>query len=93
MGKWNKRIVGMNLTGRWSQQTYRLVQYLGQGATGVVYLAKQLPSGPFLALKMSDAAYAISSEVNILKKLSKTTGTYQGPKFYHIDDGEIIYFH
>lgn len=75
MGKWNKRIVGMNLTGRWSQQTYRLVQYLGQGATGVVYLAKQLPSGPFLALKMSDAAYAISSEVNILKKLSKTTGT------------------
>lgn len=90
MENWSKKIVGSKLVGRWTNQSYRLIRFLGEGATGVVYLAKQLPRGPLLALKMSEMPYTISSEVNILKKLGKNSRAHMGPKFYHMDDGELI---
>ena len=90
MENWSRKIVGFKLVGRWTHDSYRLIRFLGEGTTGVVYLAKQLPSGPLLALKMSETPYTISSEVNILKKLSKDTTTYMGPRFYQMDDGELV---
>lgn len=87
MESWSRGLAGEKIYGRWTKNTYKLIRYLGEGATGIVYIVKELPSGRLLALKMSKQFYTISSEVNVLKKLNQPEYTYKGPRFYDVDDG------
>lgn len=89
MVNWSRKLAGKQLVGRWTHHIYQLIRYLGEGATGTVYIAKELPNGRLLALKMSESFYTISSEVNVLRKLNQTSPAYRGPKFYDVDDGII----
>ncbi|WP_335872111.1 protein kinase domain-containing protein [Bacillus sp. 2205SS5-2] len=78
---------GTNLQGKWHKQNYTIVKELGYGANGIVYLA-QSKSG-YVALKMSDNSYSVTSEVNVLKAFSKASGTNLGPTLIDVDDWDI----
>lgn len=75
------------VVGKWHGQRYRLIKQLGEGANGVVYLAKG--SQGYSALKMSPDNFSITSEVNVLKALAKVQGTSLGPSLYDVDDWEM----
>ncbi|MBM7543187.1 protein kinase domain-containing protein [Amphibacillus cookii] len=76
---------GTCLRGKWHQRTYYIKEKLGTGAVGAVYLAKQ-DNDQWVALKISDKAASITSEINVLKKLAKVQGESPGPSLYEIDD-------
>lgn len=67
---------GTVVEGKWHHNKYRIVKPLGQGATGIVYLAEGR-SG-LAALKVSGNSMSITSEVNVLKHFSKVRGVPLG---------------
>ncbi|WP_041450058.1 protein kinase domain-containing protein [Amphibacillus xylanus] len=77
--------VGSQIIGKWNKQTYTILRLLGKGAIGAVYLVKNR-DGQFAALKISDQIASISSEVNVLKKLTKVHGSTPGPSLFDTDD-------
>lgn len=76
---------GTVLRGKWHKQVYIISKQLGQGAIGVVYLCKT-KDGKEGALKISDKANSITTEVNVLKHLSKVQGSHLGPSLFDVDD-------
>lgn len=76
---------GSVIKGRWHKQTYDVVRHLGQGAIGSVYLCKR-KNGDFVALKVSEKGASITTEVNVLKQLSKVQGKPLGPSLFDVDD-------
>ncbi|HWO94964.1 MAG TPA: protein kinase family protein [Bacillus sp. (in: firmicutes)] len=77
---------GTLIKGKWHQCVYRLVQKLGAGATGVVYLAES--STGLVALKISFNNMSVTSEVNVLRHFSKVHGKVLGPSLLDVDDWE-----
>ncbi|WP_308216642.1 protein kinase domain-containing protein [Pseudalkalibacillus decolorationis] len=75
---------GSIILGKWSQNQYTILRELGSGATGTVYLARG--NGTKVALKVSSDSLSITSEVNVLKYLSKVQGKKLGPSFIEMDD-------
>ncbi|WP_191559232.1 protein kinase domain-containing protein [Metabacillus idriensis] len=82
---------GTIITGKWHHQHYRILKPLGQGATGIVYLAEGKIG--LTALKVSENSMSITSEVNVLKHFSKVQGitskvqgTSLGPALIDVDD-------
>ncbi|MEK3806583.1 serine/threonine-protein kinase [Bacillus sp. FSL H8-0547] len=75
---------GTVVEGKWHHNKYRIVKPLGQGATGIVYLAEGR-SG-LAALKVSGNSMSITSEVNVLKHFSKVRGSSLGPALVDVDD-------
>ncbi|WP_349409079.1 serine/threonine protein kinase [Pseudalkalibacillus sp. SCS-8] len=75
---------GDQVTGKWNQNHYIILRELGSGATGTVYLAKSDRSK--VAVKVSHDTLSITSEVNVLKHLSKVQGKTLGPSFIEMDD-------
>jgi serine/threonine protein kinase, bacterial len=78
---------GTIITGKWHNNTYRIIRSLGYGATGYVYLAES-KAAP-VALKISDNGMAITSEVNVLRHFSKVQGTSLGPSLIDVDDWSL----
>lgn len=76
--------LGTSITGKWSGGTYKLINILGYGVTGVVYLASS--NNKLVALKISTDSSAIASEVNILKQFQQVPGHSLGPSFIDVDD-------
>ncbi|WP_117149411.1 MULTISPECIES: phosphotransferase [Paraliobacillus] len=76
---------GTVMRGKWHKQVYVISKQLGQGAIGSVYLCKT-KDGKEGALKISDKANSITTEVNVLKHLSKVQGSNLGPSLYDVDD-------
>ncbi|MCF6139606.1 serine/threonine protein kinase [Pseudalkalibacillus berkeleyi] len=72
------------IIGKWNQNHYTILRELGSGATGTVYLAKSKQSK--VAVKVSHDTLSITSEVNVLKHLSKVQGKTLGPSFVEMDD-------
>lgn len=77
--------IGSQIIGKWDRQRYTIKQMLGKGAVGAVYLVKR-HDGQLIALKISDQIASISSEINVLKKLTKVQGTSPGPSLFDVDD-------
>ncbi|MBS4206434.1 protein kinase domain-containing protein [Lederbergia citrea] len=77
---------GTIVKGKWHKHRYQLVNELGAGANGVVYLAKGING--YTALKMSTDSLSITSEVNVLKAFAKVQGSALGPSLYDVDDWE-----
>ncbi len=77
---------GTVINGKWNKNYYTLIHELGYGANGMVYLAESKQG--YVALKMSDNAMSITSEVNVLKSFSKVPGSTLGPSLLEIDDWE-----
>lgn len=75
---------GTVITGKWLKHRYKIVKELGAGANGIVYLVEY--EGQLAALKISDNAAAIASEINVLKSFSKVQGSSLGPSLFHGDD-------
>lgn len=69
---------------KWNKKIYIIEKILGKGSVGTVYLVKDETGNKF-ALKSSDNMRSITSEFNILKKLSFSFI----PKVYELDDGYI----
>ncbi|GAF66502.1 serine/threonine protein kinase [Bacillus sp. TS-2] len=76
---------GYLIIGKWHKHRYTIVRKLGSGATGTVYLAEDGLS-QLVALKVALDNMAITSEVNVLKHLSKVEGKILGPKLIDVDD-------
>lgn len=76
---------GTIITGKWNKQKYYIQSRLGQGAIGSVYLARQADKTE-VALKISDKAASITTEVNVLKNLAKVQGPSLGPSLFEVDD-------
>ncbi|MDF2607600.1 MAG: serine/threonine protein kinase [Bacillales bacterium] len=89
--------IGSTIVGKWNKKTYQIINVLGSGATGTVFLAKTEKGQ--VALKMSENSISISSEVTVFKKLSKVQGLKLGPYLLDIDDfidkksNSTIYFY
>ncbi|GGM36449.1 putative serine/threonine-protein kinase YabT [Paraliobacillus quinghaiensis] len=76
---------GSIISGKWHRQVYVVQKQLGKGAIGTVYLCKR-KDGRVSALKISEKAASITTEVNVLKHLSKVQGTRLGPSLIDVDD-------
>nr|WP_272899225.1 protein kinase family protein [Caldalkalibacillus salinus] len=72
------------IRGKWTGHEYHVQRELGEGATGTVYLVTH--QGRQLALKVGDDAYAMMSEVNVLKQFQKARGGILGPSLVDVDD-------
>jgi len=73
---------GDRVVGRWSGRTIAIERWLGEGANGSVYLARD-PLGPsHCALKVGNDAYALQSEINALQTVGESA-----PKLLLSDDG------
>ena len=79
---------GSQIVGKWHKKTYRILKELGQGATGIVYLAET--NNQFVALKVGEDNMAIAAEVNVLKHFSKVQGQVLGPSLLDVDDMQWI---
>ncbi|WP_342670298.1 protein kinase domain-containing protein [Bacillus solimangrovi] len=75
---------GTVIQGKWHHNCYQIIRQLGKGATGVVYLAQS--DRQLVAVKISEDSMAITSEVNVLKSLSKVQGPALGPSLLDVDD-------
>ncbi|MFC7394745.1 protein kinase domain-containing protein [Scopulibacillus cellulosilyticus] len=75
---------GTLITGKWHNRTYQIIKRLGSGAQGTVYLAHS-PAGR-VAVKFGKDRSSMTTEVNVLKKLSKVQGEPLGPSLYDVDD-------
>lgn len=86
---------GTIIEGKWHRNRYTIVNELGYGANGIVYLAQS--SNGLVALKMSDNSMSITSEVNVLKSFAKVQGSTLGPSLLDVDDwvrraGQISFY-
>lgn len=77
--------IGSQIVGKWDKQHYTIKRMLGKGAIGAVYLVKRR-DGHLIALKISGQIASISSEINVLKKLTKVQGSSPGPSLFEVDD-------
>lgn len=77
---------GTSIIGKWNKRRYYVVRQLGSGMVGTVYLCRQ--NGKFVALKISEQAMSMTTEVNVLKSLGKLQ-TSLGPKLLDVDDWEV----
>ncbi|WP_096156051.1 protein kinase domain-containing protein [Bacillus sp. FJAT-45066] len=73
--------------GKWHKHHYTIIDTLGYGANGYVYLALD-KNAKHVALKLSDNSLSITSEVNVLKHFSKVQGFALGPSLIDVDDWE-----
>ncbi len=79
-------LAGQIVTGKWKKRTYHLMQTLGKGENGIVYLAEC--QGSSFALKISRDATALSLEWERMRELGTTLAS-PCPKVYELDDGEM----
>lgn len=86
---------GTIIEGKWYKRRYTVIRKLGEGMTGIVYLASL--NGQFVALKLSADNMSIMSEVNVLKSFQKVQGSTLGPSLLDFDDyyrsGEKLSFY
>jgi serine/threonine protein kinase len=75
---------GTVVEGKWHHNRYTIIKELGNGANGIVYLAKK--GNQKTALKMSDNGMTITSEVNVLKSFEKVQASALGPSLLDVDD-------
>lgn len=75
---------GTIVEGKWHRNRYYILNKLGSGATGTVYLAAR--NNRKVALKLSENSMSITSEVNVLKSIPKVQGCSLGPSFIDADD-------
>lgn len=80
----SKLAPGTVVDGKWHKNRYVIVQELGYGANGIVYLAQY--HNQYVALKMSYNGMSITSEVNVLKSFAKVQGSTLGPSLVDVDD-------
>lgn len=80
----NRLPIGYNIIGKWNGKSYKVVRLLGSGENGTVYLVKSDESN--YALKMSNSTYDLSYEVQAIKRLNETQGTFLGFSIFDIDD-------
>lgn len=80
----NRLPIGYNIIGKWNGRSYKVVRLLGSGENGTVYLVKSDESN--YALKMSNSTYDLSYEVQAIKRLNETQGTFLGFSIFDIDD-------
>lgn len=78
---------GVKIQGRWHRNEYEVIRKLGAGAIGSVYLVQI--AGRYAALKMSDQAIAMTSEVNVLKALNQVQDKRIGPYLLDVDDWQL----
>lgn len=79
------------IIGKWHQNRYRVIQPLGTGSIGAVYLVQA--SNGLYALKIGFDKMGIISEVNTLRQLSSVQGQSLGPFFVEMDDWNGLTFY
>ncbi|WEG12715.1 protein kinase family protein [Pullulanibacillus sp. KACC 23026] len=77
---------GTVIHGKWHQNEYKIIRSLGFGAQGTVYLAQSAKGRVALKFGLNNAT--VTSEVNVLNKLTKVQGESLGPSLYDVDDWE-----
>ncbi|PKR77515.1 serine/threonine protein kinase [Halalkalibacillus sediminis] len=75
------------IVGKWHKQKYEIIQKLGEGSRGSIYLAKY--NRGTVALKISAESSVVTAEVNVLKKLNNVQGVQLGPLLLDVDDMQL----
>ncbi|MFG6121025.1 serine/threonine protein kinase [Thalassobacillus sp. B23F22_16] len=75
---------GTIIRGKWNGTQYQVIQKLGEGACGIVYLCER--NGVYTALKIGTDSSRIITEVNVLKTFQKVQGKRLGPSLLDVDD-------
>lgn len=75
---------GTAIVGKWNKQKYYVFKKIGAGMIGVVYLCRS--NGKFVALKISEQATSITTEVNVLKSINQVRTNRVGPALLDVDD-------
>lgn len=75
---------GTAIIGKWNREKYYVLRKIGAGMVGTVYLCRS--KGSFVALKISKQSLSMTSEVNVLKALSKAGKARIGPRLLDVDD-------
>lgn len=65
---------GSMVTGKWKKSQYLIERNLGEGANGKVYLVRK--GIAVYAMKVGFDAIDLQSEINVLKQLSRQSGTF-----------------
>lgn len=80
---------GTKIQGRWHKHTYRVIKKLGSGTVGVVYLCQH--QGKQVALKLSEQAFNMMKEVEMLRLLErgKVQDRGLGPYLLDVDDWQL----
>lgn len=74
---------GHRITGRWSKKDYTIIRLLGRGGIAGVFLAVDLHSGIYVALKISQNFSSLSREYKIMEEISRNGLC---PQVYDLDD-------
>src|SRR5699024_1390273 len=75
---------GTHIHGKWNKNEYIDQRKIGAGMIGTVYLCRR--KNKLVALKMSNKAMSMTTEVNVLKALNKVQDNRLGPFLLDVDD-------
>jgi len=75
---------GTHIHGKWNKNEYIVQRKIGAGMIGTVYLCRR--KNKLVALKMSNKAMSMTTEVNVLKALNKVQDNRLGPFLLDVDD-------
>lgn len=79
--------IGEIVVGQWTQKRYVVLQTLGSGGFGTVYLVRDISSGECRALKVSRDTFSLAREFAVLRKVNQVTGGIAvAPKVDCLDD-------
>ncbi|MFV9511717.1 hypothetical protein [Tepidibacillus sp. LV47] len=89
LSKWNSTYLfesGAIIKGKWNGRRYRVIQPLGYGGNGQVYLVEV--DGKRFALKISLETVDLSYEIQMIQRLDEAQGPNLGFSLFDIDDYE-----
>lgn len=75
---------GTIIKGKWNNKKYKIIEAIGSGENGTVYLVQS--EGKNYALKISQSYLSLNYEIDIMEKLNRVQGTNLGLKLFDIDD-------
>ncbi len=76
--------IGFTIKGEWNNKEYKIIDVLGSGENGVVYLVELNKS--YYALKICLSYYNLSQEVSIIKNLNGAQELFLGFSIFDVDD-------
>lgn len=76
---------GSWIIGKWQRHAYQIVNFLGEGANGKVYLVRK--DGELYAMKIGFSTFDLQSEINVLKLIE----TNRQKRRYFIDADDVHY--
>lgn len=83
---------GKTITGKWNENSYKLVKLLGKGGTGRVYKALDIKNKRYYALKISEDLHSITKESNMIDRFTHIKALPNAVELDDYEDGGKTYY-